>query len=294
VPIHFTCPHCGAMTDFADKYAGETGPCAFCGKAITIPKLEGKVAAVRSYSAPVPVMAAVVAVVAVMLVGVVVLTVLLRSLSGTQETAWRLACADNLKQIAQAMRQYEVVYGSFPPAYVPDKHGKPLCSWRVLLLPYLGQQALYDQYHLDEPWNSPNNRPVSDLAIGLFQCPAQPDAREPVTYYVMVVGQDTISSGRESRKITDITDGLADTIMLVEVADSTIRWAEPEDLHFDRLNFTINGSKRQAISSYHRGGVNAAFCDGSVRFLSDSINPQLVKAMLTIGGGEPIPREAEK
>ena len=54
--------------------------------------------------------------------------------------------------------------------------------------------------------------------------------------------------------------------MLVEVADSTRLWAEPEDLHFDKLDFTINGGKRQGISSYHPHGANVAFCDGSVRF----------------------------
>ena len=77
--------------------------------------------------------------------------------------------------------------------------------------------------------------------------------------------------------------------MLVEVADSNVCWAEPEDLHFDKLTFAINGGKRQAISSYHRHGANVAFCDGSVRFLKDSTNPQLVKAMLTIDGGETVP-----
>ena len=79
--------------------------------------------------------------------------------------------------------------------------------------------------------------------------------------------------------------------MVVEVADSGTWWAEPHDLSFDQMNFKINNSKRQGISSYHPGGVNVAFCDGSVRFLNDSTNPQLVKAMLTIDGGEPIPPE---
>ena len=104
----------------------------------------------------------------------------------------------------------------------------------------------------------------------------------------MVVGPHTISNGRQARTVTEITDGLANTIMLVEVADSGTYWTEPKDLQFDQLNFAINSGKRQQISSYHRRGVNVAFCDGSVRMLKNSTNPQLVKAMLTIDGGETI------
>ena len=179
--------------------------------------------------------------------------------------------------------------GFLPPAYVADKHGKPLYSWRVLLLPYLGHQDLYEQFRLDEPWNSEDNRQVGDLAIALFQCPARSDMKLPTTNYLMVVGSHTISDGPEARKITEITDGLTDTIMLVEVADSLVYWAQPEDLHFDELKFIINGNKRQEIGSYHQHGANVAFCDGSVRLLKKSTNPQLVKAMLTIDGGERIP-----
>ena len=126
----------------------------------------------------------------------------------------------------------------------------------VLLLPYLGQQDLYDQFHLEEPWNSENNQQVSKVPLELFQCPGQPDTKLATTNYMMVVGEHTISNGRQARKITEITDGLTDTILLVEVADSLVYWAQPEDLRFDKLTFTINGGKRQQISSYHRLGAN--------------------------------------
>ena len=131
---------------------------------------------------------------------------------------------------------------------------------------------------------------VTDLAIELFQCPGQPDTKLPITNYMMVVGPHTISNGREATK--DHRDhrrpGQHDHVGR-SGRFRHVCWAEPEDLHFDKLNFTINGSKRQEISSYHRHGANAAFCDGSVRLLKNSTNPQLVKAMLTIDGGEPIP-----
>jgi prepilin-type processing-associated H-X9-DG protein len=292
VPIHFICPHCAAAVDVAEKYAGQTGPCAHCGKAITILSPGGVVPAPsRITTTAVIVIAAVVLGVAVLAAGIVAAFLLPRVSPGALESEHRARCVSNLQQIALAMQQYEAANGCFPPAYIADKHGKPMHSWRVLLLPYLEQQDLYDRYRFGEPWNSSNNRAVTDLAIGLFQCPSQPDAKEPITNYMMVVGPHTISSGSESRQIAEITDGLANTIMLVEVADSATWWAEPEDLHFDKLHFTINGSKRQGISSYHPHGANVAFCDGSVRLLKDSTNPQLVKAMLTIDGGETVPNE---
>ncbi len=192
------------------------------------------------------------------------------------------------------MQAYHKDYKCFPPAYLADKYGRPMHSWRVLLLPYLGDESLkslYKQYRFSEPWDSDNNRKISDLALAMYQCPGQPGRRDPTTNYMMVIGPHTISDGPHARNVSEITDGLAGTIMLVEVADSGTWWAEPHDLSFDRISFTINGSKRQGISSYHPGGVNAAFCDGSIRFLKDSTNPQLVKAMFTIDGGEQVPTE---
>src|SRR5262249_21734482 len=71
----------------------------------------------------------------------------------------RMQSTNNLKQIALAMHSYHDTMGRFPPAIVRDKEGKPLYSWRVLLLPYLEQQNLYNQFKLDEPWDSEHNRP---------------------------------------------------------------------------------------------------------------------------------------
>ena len=287
MPIHFICPHCAAATDVDDQYAGQIGPCAHCGKEITIPRPEGDAPCCpRTTTTATRIILGVVLV--VLAVGALA-TLLLPAVGNGRPAPQRMECANNLKQIALAMQNYHAAYKCFPPAYIPDKHGRPMHSWRVLLLPYLEHKDLYDRYRFNERWDSPNNRVVTDLAIGLFQCPSQSTSKEPTTNYMMVVGPNTISDGAHSRKIAEITDGPADTIMLVEVADSATWWAEPEDLYFDKLNFRINAGKRTEISSYHPGGANVAFCDGSVHFLSDSTNPQLVKAMLTIDEAEKAP-----
>ena len=189
------------------------------------------------------------------------------------------------------MHNYNQAYGCFPPAYVADKNGKPMHSWRVLLLPYMDQKALYDLYRFDEPWDSPANRKVSDVAIRIYQCPSEYEGATHNTSYMMVVGPRTISDGPHGRKVAEITGGASNTIMVVEVANSGVGWAEPRDLNFDRINFKINSGQRPGIGSDHPGGANVAMCDGSVHFLGNSFDPQFIKAMLTIDGGKPIPPE---
>jgi hypothetical protein len=290
MPIHFECPHCGVASDFNDKCAGHTGPCASCGEPITIPSPDGFEPARYTSRGAILV---VILVIGIIGAGFAAVLRSLPSSNPNDPATLRLECGNRLKQIASAMHAYAADNGRFPPAYVADKQGKRLYSWRALLLPYLDKD-LAKQFHYDQPWNSPDNNAVANLTIGLFQCPAQqPPSREPTTNYMMVVGSHTISDGPHSRKLADITDGLGDTIMLVEVADSSFWWAEPEDLSFDQINFKINNSRRLGISSCHPGGVNAAFCGehadkqgGVVRFLKDDMNPQLVKAMLTIDGAE--------
>lgn len=291
MPIHFVCPHCGVATDVSEQYVGQTGPCANCGNPTTIPNPGGATPSLSTSKK----------VFLILFIGVgllgAVLGVTLGWLPAIQDhqTMARLTCASHLRQIALAIRAYEAANGCFPPAYVADRRGRPLYSWRVLLLPYLDKQDLADRFHYDEFWDSPRNQFVTDLMIGLFQCPAQPSTRSATTNYMMVVGPQTIARGRQPVKITDITDDLADTILLVEVANSDIRWAEPKDLPFDRMTFKINPRRRDSaeISSYHPDGANVAFCaehadlqNGLVRFLKNSTDPYLIKSMLTISSRE--------
>ena len=100
-----------------------------------------------------------------------------RSFPGAGEATRRARCVNNLKQIGLAMYNYHDQYGCFPPAYTADEHGRPLHSWRVLLLPYLECEDLYDQLRLNEPWNSPYNQQVlkdSDVP-SVFRCPSAVD-----------------------------------------------------------------------------------------------------------------------
>ncbi len=227
-----------------------------------------------------------------LVLGVALLAAVLPAITHSPEPVRRAVCLINLRNIGQAMLHYRDANGHFPPAYIVDDKGNSLHSWRVLLLPYLGEddyRALWKQVKLDEPWNSPHNKAVFDSVDTpeIYQCPSAPDAPEE-TNYVMIVGPQTISDGASSVREEDIVDGPGSTIMAVEVATSGIHWAEPRDLRGEEIEWHINQLRGKGISSYHSGVVNIVFCDGSVYSVWDSTDPKLIKAMTTIAGGEDV------
>src|SRR5260370_27351325 len=94
-----------------------------------------------------------------------------------------------LHQISNAMHNYVKDHGDLPPAVAYDKDGKPLYSWRVLLLPYLKEQSLYAQFKLDEPWDSPNNRPLLAKMPQVYMPPWIHKCEEPLaTHYLVFTG----------------------------------------------------------------------------------------------------------
>jgi hypothetical protein len=203
----------------------------------------------------------------VLLVGFLILT-LLPPANAFVHAQRRVECKSHLKQLALAMHNYHDKYGSFPPAYIADKNGRPMHIWRVLLLPFLEFGPLYDQYRFDEPWNGPHNRLLAESAPSQFHCPADSGAKTD-TSYLVVVGPKTVFPGASSIKISDIADGTSNTILLVETVESGINWLEPRDMRYEEALRGINPKTGWGISSHHEGGAEVALADGSVRFLPD-------------------------
>lgn len=218
--------------------------------------------------------------------GGVLLALLLPAVQAAREAARRAQCANNLKQIGLALHNYHDVYGTFPPAYIPDENGQPKHSWRVLILPFLERQDLYQMYNFDEPWNSPNNAQLADRMPEVFRCPSDPiSVNSPA--YLAISGAETVFNNGEGSVISDINDGLSNTIMVAEVAGANINWLEPRDLDVTTMSRAINASQDgDAISSYHPGGAQVLFADGSVRFLSDTMDAASVDALLLRSDGK--------
>lgn len=293
MPIPFTCPYCGNQTDVAEQYAGQSGPCVRCGKIITVPLPQG----ITPFSPQPPKKSRGILTLLLVLAGIggvvivcggILVALLLPAVQAAREAARRMQCMNNEKQIALAMHNYHDAYGSFPPAYVSDAKGRPLYSWRVLLLPFLDQGAIYQQFHLNEAWDSPANRAVASACISVYRCPSNGPNVSNETNYVMITGPGMLSDGKSTTKITQITDGTANTLMVVEITGSKIPWAAPRDLEAGKITFDVNEPQVQGISSNHPGGVNCAFCDGSVKFISSNADPKQIRAMCTIAGDEPV------
>lgn len=196
-------------------------------------------------------------------------------------------CANNLRQVSLALQAYRHEHGCFPPSYVADAKGRPLYSWRVLILPYLDQQDLYVAFNLSEPWDSPNNLPISDASLRIFACP-EGDSSPRETSYLAVIGPGTAFPGVGTVTEADLRDGASTTIVLVEVAGAKVRWAEPRDLDVSTMSLSLNDPTRLGISGFGAKGPAVAFADGSVTRLGRSLPPKTLKALLTIDGGETI------
>jgi prepilin-type processing-associated H-X9-DG protein len=221
------------------------------------------------------------AIVAVVVLFLVVF--LLPEVSGSREASRRKTCNSNLRQICLALHAYHEIYGRFPPAYVADQGGKPMHSWRVLILPFMEERELYDAYDLDEPWDGPNNRKLADQCPEVFLCPSSTEAGPANVNYVAVVGPRTMWLGSESTRRSDAKDGTANTIMLVEVVKSRVHWMEPRDPDMSQLALRINPPLqpgRWGISSRHPGGAQVAMADGSVLFLSETTDWPTVEGLL--------------
>jgi prepilin-type processing-associated H-X9-DG protein len=199
------------------------------------------------------------------------------------ESARQTQCTTNLRQIGSALLSYERAHGRLPPAYLADTVGNPLLSWRVLLLGYLEGQNILDRFDPTQAWNSPGNATPSDFPFGVYRCPCSEYA--PATSYLAVVGPNTAWPGPKGRKLSEIKNPRK-TILVIEVANSGINWAEPRDLSIDQVAQGINAKNGLGISSHHSGGANALFADGHVEFLRENLDPKELARMFDVNPPE--------
>jgi hypothetical protein len=189
---------------------------------------------------------------------------------------------NNLKTIALAMNNFAArsAGNRFAPAAI-RKDGKPLLSWRAAILPYLDQQALYDKFHLDEPWNSPHNRTLLNKMPDLYAPVVRTDEPRGSTYYQVFTGPGALFENKLGPNLADIRDGTSNTLMVAE-AGSPVPWTKPEDLSYDPEK-PLPKLGRQFDDGYY-----VAFADGAVRYIGNAISPLVLRLFITCSGGEPI------
>lgn len=182
-----------------------------------------------------------------------------------------------------AVANYQSANGCYPPAFVQGPDGRPWHSWRVLLLPYLERTDLYNDYNFSEPWDGPNNRQLAGRMPSNYAFHGDDKPGQTTTNYLAVVGPHTAWPGATPRRLEEVTDGTASTILVVENRGANVPWLEPRDLAFDRMSLRLNNP--DGIGSKYLDPA-AAMLDGMVRRLGPNLTPETLRALLTADGGE--------
>jgi hypothetical protein len=204
----------------------------------------------------------------------------------------------NMKRIADAMLAYHEKHGHLPPRLLRGKDGQPLLSWRVLLLPHLGEEKLFREFKLDEPWDGPHNRQlVARMPRVYFAYLAGPTV--PVTAYQVFAGKGAAFEGDQVWKLADLTDGASETLLFAE-AGRPVPWTKPEDLDF------APGQPLPRLGGTYGETFRLACADGQVRELPSGWVPhprtglmpqmrrqpgfddRLIRAFITRSGGEKV------
>lgn len=234
-------------------------------------------------------------------------------IADASNAARRNDCLSNLKQILLGLNNYESANGAFPPAYVADAEGKPMHSWRVLILPYMEQKQLYNQYDFDEPWDGPNNRKLWDQIPYFYSCKGcercrdlggEPFGKMPgnASNYVAVVGDETAWPDGKQVKWSDLADGSSQTLMVLEYSGMTVPWTAPVDLTYEQAIDVLTGDDAQghitsdeslATATFSRNFRIGGFGDGHGNVLPSGLTEEYARALLTIAGGETMDDDGE-
>lgn len=194
-----------------------------------------------------------------------------------------LQTSNNMKHVALALHRYHDAYGQFPPQALTDANGRRLLSWRVLILPYLNQQALYDQFRLDEPWDSAHNLKLAETIPAPYAANNQATLKPGYTRVVAPLTKDSAfgRSGKPTR-FQNITDGTSATLWFAQgPTDAAVPWSQPLDWKVDQAAYQAWLPKPDAAEL-------VAFIDGSIRVLTGKVDWNTFEKLLTIDGREVI------
>jgi hypothetical protein len=187
------------------------------------------------------------------------------------------ASRDNLKRIGFGGHSYEYTH-RFLPNNVSSKDGKPLLSWRVLILPYLEEEDLFKQFKLDEPWDSEANKKLVGRMPTVY-APVRVKAEPGQTFYRGFAGPDTMFEPNRQITLAAVTDGTSNTAWVVEAGEAVV-WTKPDDLPFDPKK------ELPKLGGLFDGEFHMLTVDGAVHRVRKDFDPAEFKKMVTRSDGE--------
>jgi hypothetical protein len=224
-----------------------------------------------------------------------------------QEAAARTTSQNNLKQLGIGFHRHHEAAATFPQAAIFDKTGKPLLSWRVAILPYIEQEALYKQFKLDEPWDSEHNKKLLAQMPRVYAAPALPGLTvEPNhTFYQVFVGDaapfratpvyltrdgkpaapdkaervEVLLDWTAKLRVFSFKDGTSNTFLIVEAGEA-VPWTKPADVPY------FAAGKAPRLGGIFKDRFNAVMADGSTRSFPKDLNEEVLRALITPNGGE--------
>ncbi len=184
---------------------------------------------------------------------------------------------DNLTAISLALQAYIKDNGTLPPTAI-YRAGRPRLSWRVALLPYLGHTDLFNKFNRGNSWSDDENSELLQSIPAVFQSPTR---FNEMTNYVLVTGKQTAFADDLPTPVARITDGMSNTVLLVEVNDrAAVPWTKPEDYELDASN------PKRGLFGLYTDGVFAIWGDGAVQRIPQDISDSSLLATFTIAGAE--------
>ena len=205
------------------------------------------------------------------------------------------ASADNLRKIGLGMARFADAHKDQLPNNAYARNGQALLSWRVAILPIIEHEKLYEEFHLDEPWDSPHNVTLLPRMPSEFASQGDVVAEPFTTPFQAVVGPGAAFERNRGARLTDFTDGTEWTIMLAE-ASQTVPWTQPADLVYDPNGplpplGRVRGNRNLWLFRRSAPALLVAMADGAVRTVSKQVPEATLRAAITRNGGEVMPED---
>ncbi len=301
MPHLFTCPHCQTKTLVDDQFSGHVGRCVTCDQPIEIPNFHvdsetqsQSTHRIGSSLSPMArrLIAATLGVIALAGLAGVLYRYGAPAIATLATGRDRAIAIKNLEQIASALNSYAADHnGVYPLPIVRDSAGKPMHSWRVAILPYLNEPQLYTSYNFDKPWDDPENMLIVESMPNVYATPQQGPWSGYDCKYQLVSGDRTLFPRSGPLGPKSLIDDPTKTALVVEGlprSNPPSVWTEPNEMEFAIMTGAIGGSPEAEIGGVTEGGVVIATVDGAGHFLTETTAPEIVRAILTANGGEPL------